>query len=253
MVRASGPDTALICGPIGALRQRRIEGRDAADRRPQAMHAAGIGGIADRARDIGAVRDVADAGRDRRARAAGRAARRDAGIARVFGVAMHEIGGEPAIGKRRAVGAAENDGAGLAQIVDHRAVGLRDDIALQLEAVGGGKAFLVDIDLHRDGHAGQRPGILAARDRRIDGGGLRQHLGRLVVDHGVDLRVDRIEPRQRRGCRLLRRDLLRPDQGGQIRGRQTPEILHVTTPFDRRLVAPRATASASARKAACTR
>ena len=50
------------------------------------------------------------------------------------------------------------------------------------------KPCLVDIDLHRDRHARERPGILAARDRRIDGGGLRQHLGRLVIDHGVDLR-----------------------------------------------------------------
>ena len=63
----------------GALGHRGIEGGDAADRRPQPMNAAGIGGIADRARDIGAVRDMADAGRDRGRRAAGRAARRDDG------------------------------------------------------------------------------------------------------------------------------------------------------------------------------
>ena len=102
------------------------------------------------------MRDMSDAGRDRSPRAAGRAARRDAGIARVLGVAMHEIGGEPAIGKRRAIGAAEDDGAGLAQIVDHRAVGFGDDVALQLQPVGGGKALLVDIDLYRNRHARQR-------------------------------------------------------------------------------------------------
>ena len=100
-----------------------IEGRYAAERRPQAVHAAGIGGIADRSGDIGAVRDMADAGRDRGTGAAGRAARRDAGIARIFGVAMDQIGGEPAIGKRRAIGAPEDHRAGLAQIVDHRTVG----------------------------------------------------------------------------------------------------------------------------------
>ena len=199
------------------------------------MHAIGIGGIADRARDIGAVRDVTDAGRDRSARAAGRAARRDAGIARVFGVAMDQIGGEPAIGKCRAIGAAENDGARLAQIVDHRAVALRDDIALQLEAVGGGKAFLVDIDLHRNRHARERPGVLAAPDRGVDGGRLRQHLGRLVVDDGVDLGIDRIQPRQRGRCRLLRRDFFRPYQRSQVRSRQTPEILHVKLRLNARL------------------
>ena len=177
---------------------------------------------------------MADAGRDRRARAAGRAARRDAGVARILGVAMDQVGGEPAIGKRRAVGAAENHGAGLAQIVDHRAVGLRDHVALQLQPVGGGKAFLVDIDLDRDRHAAKRTGILAARDRGIDGRGLRQHVRRPVVDHGVDLRIDRVEPRQRRRRRLLRRDLLRFDQRSHIRSRQTPEIFHAKLRFDGR-------------------
>ena len=208
--------------PDRPLRQRRVEGRDAAHGRPQAVHAAGIGGIADRARDIGAVRDMADAGRDRRTRAAGRAARRDAGVARVLGVAMDEVGGEPAIGEGRAIGAPQNHGAGFAQIVDHRVVALGDGVALQLQPVGGGKAFLVDIDLHRDRHAAERTGVFAARDGGIDGGSLRQHVLRPVVDHGVDFGVDRVQPRQRRGRRLLGRDFLRPDQRGHFRGRQTP-------------------------------
>ena len=122
MVRASGPETAEICAPMVRSGSAALK----AGMRPmvgaQAMNAVGIGGIADGARDIGAVRDMADAGRDRRARAAGRAARRDAGIARVFGVAVDQIGGEPAIGKRRAVGAPEDHRAGLAQIVDHGTV-----------------------------------------------------------------------------------------------------------------------------------
>ena len=154
MVRASGPETALICGPM-SVRQSRVERRNPPHRRPQAMHAAGIGRIADRARDIGAVGDMPDAGRDRGARTTGGAARRDGGIARVPGVAMDQIGGEPAIGKCRAVGPSENHRAGLAQIVDHRTVGLGDHVTLQLEAIGGGKALLVDIDLDRDRHPGQ--------------------------------------------------------------------------------------------------
>ena len=88
MVRASGPETALICGADGTFWQRGIEGRNTSDGRPQAVNAAGIGGIADRSRDIGAVRDMPDAGSDRRPRAAGRAAGRDARIARILGVAM---------------------------------------------------------------------------------------------------------------------------------------------------------------------
>ena len=68
---------------------------------------------------------------------------------------VHEVGGEPAIGKGRAIGAAENDGAGFAKVIDHGAVALRNHLALDFQPVGGGKAFLVDIDLHRDRHAGK--------------------------------------------------------------------------------------------------
>ena len=71
MVRASGPETALICAADGTLGKRGIEGRDAADRRPQPVNAASIGWIADRARDIGAMRDMADAASYRRPGAAG--------------------------------------------------------------------------------------------------------------------------------------------------------------------------------------
>ena len=75
---------------------------------------------------------------------------------------MDEIGGEPAIGECRAVGATQNDGAGFPQIVDHGIIALRDGVALQLEPVGGGKAFLVDIDLHRDRHAAEGTCVFAA-------------------------------------------------------------------------------------------
>src|ERR1700730_10680057 len=114
------------------------------------MNATGISGIADGARDIRAVRDLRLTGWDRSPGAAGRASRRDTWIAWIFGIAMDQIGGEPAIRKRRAIGASEDHGAGLAQIVDHGAVAACDDVALQLQAVGGGKHVLVDVYL--DGH-----------------------------------------------------------------------------------------------------
>jgi hypothetical protein len=120
---------------------------------------------------------------------------------------MDQVGGEPAVRKRRAVGAAENDRTRLAQIVDHRAVGCRDDVALQFQAVGAGKPFLIDVDLDRDRHARQRTQVFVATDRRIDGTGLRQHICRPVVGDGVDRRVDCIQPGQRRRGRLLRRNL----------------------------------------------
>ena len=53
---------------------------------------------------------------------------------------------------------------------------LRDGVALQLQPVGGGKALLVDIDLHGDRHARERADVFAPRDRGIDGGRLRQHV-----------------------------------------------------------------------------
>ena len=81
---------------------------------------------------------------------------------------MDQIGGEPAVRKRRTVGASENDGARLAQIIDHWAVGGGNDIALKLEAVGGGEALLIDIDLDSNGHAAERADVFVARDRRVD-------------------------------------------------------------------------------------
>ncbi|MEH2602147.1 hypothetical protein V1277_001524 [Bradyrhizobium sp. AZCC 1588] len=135
---------------------------------------------------------------------------------------MDEVGGEPAIGERRAIGAPENDRAGFTQIVDHRAVALGDRVALQLQPVGGGKTLLVDIDLYRNRHAAQQTGILAARDRGIDGGSLRKNVLGPVVDDSVDFGIDRVEPRQSRGRRLFRRDFFRPDQRGHFRSRQAP-------------------------------
>jgi len=151
---------------------------------------------------------------------------------------MDQIGGEPAIGKRRAVGAAEDHRAGLAQIVDHGTVGLRDHVALQFQAVGGGKTLLVDVDLDGDRHARQRAGIFATRDRRVDAACLRQYIFRPVVDDRVDFRVDRVQPGQRGRGRVHRRNRFRPDQGGEFFRRQTPEILHCQLRLTARLVAP---------------
>jgi hypothetical protein len=99
---------------------------------------------------------------------------------------MDQIGGEPTVGKRRAVGPAENNRTGLAQIVDHGTVAARDRITLQLEAVGGSESGLIDIDLDRDGYPRQHTGIFTPRDRRIDRRGLRQHIFRPMIDHRID-------------------------------------------------------------------
>lgn len=170
--------------------------------------------------------DVADAGRDRRAGAAGGAARRQRGVAGVLGIAMNEIGGEPAVGEGRAIGAAEQNGARFPEIGDHRIVLARDDIALELQAVGGGKAFLVDIGLDGDGHAGEHAGVLPASDGGIDGISLPEDVVRPVVDHRVELGIDGIQAREAGLCSLLGGDPPGFDEGNEVGSRQAPEILH---------------------------
>ena len=53
-----------------------------------------------------------------------------------------------------------------------------------------------------------------------------------VVDDGVDFGVDRVQPRQRRGRRLLRRDFLRPDQAKPFRPPTGATDPACKTPFD---------------------
>ena len=208
-----------------ALGQGRVKGRHAAQRGPQAMHAASIGRIADRARDVGAVRDMTDAGRHGRGGAARRAARRERGIARIARIAVQLVAGEPAQRKRRRVGATEHHRAGAQQIVDDRVVGLGDHVLLQRHAIGGGIAGLVHVDLHRDRHAGQRAGVFAARQPLVQGGGLRQRILGSMIDHGVDAGIDGIEPRQR-FARLHGGHFTFADQAGKLSGGQTPKFGH---------------------------
>ena len=139
---------------------------------------------------------------------------------------MDQIGREPAVGKSRTIGAAEDDGPGLAQVVDHGAVAARDHVALDLQTVGGGKTVLVDIDLHRNGNASKAPGILSPRDRRIHLVRLLEHVFRAMVDDGVEHGVDGIQPRQPGSGRLPGGNLSGPDERGEVSGRQAPEILH---------------------------
>ncbi|BBC02081.1 hypothetical protein BE61_75430 [Bradyrhizobium elkanii USDA 61] len=68
---------------------------------------------------------------------------------------MQIVVGEPAVREGRRVGAPDNDGARLAKIRDHRAVLGGDHVAKGNDAVGGGAAALVDIDLDRHRHAVQ--------------------------------------------------------------------------------------------------
>src|ERR1700738_2058932 len=48
-----------------------------------------------------------------------------------------------------------------------------------------------------------------------------------MIDHGIDLWVDRIQPGETHLRRLLCRDFLRFYKTGQVGRRETPKILHV--------------------------
>ena len=68
------------------------------------------------------------------------------------------------------------------------------------------------------------PGGLPAASARFDRLGLRQHVLRAAVDHGVDRRVDRLEPRQRVGGQLARAHLARCNEASGLGCRQSPEL-----------------------------
>ncbi|KAG1434501.1 hypothetical protein G6F57_021562 [Rhizopus arrhizus] len=78
MVRPKGPDTAVSCPPL-----------------ERSGKAAFIGGIADGARDVRAVRQVPDAGRHGRRRAARGSAGRQRRIAGIARFAMNGVACEP--------------------------------------------------------------------------------------------------------------------------------------------------------------
>ena len=188
------------------------------------MDATGVRRVADRAGDVGAVGDVADPGCDRRRCAAGRTARGQRCIARIDGAAVQPVVGEPAVAEGRRVGAPDDDRAGLEQVVDHRAVAGGDPFFLQVHAVAGREAYLVDVYLDGNRHARERSGIIAARQRRIDSARTGQNLVGSMVDDRVDRRVDGIQPRQRRLRGLDRRELALTHERGDAGRRQAPDF-----------------------------
>ncbi len=226
MVRASGPDTAMICEPIERSGPEALKFGARPSVQPQAVDAAGVGRIAHRAGDVRAVADMADTCGGRRARAAGRAARRDRVVVRVFGQAVQLVVGEPAIGEGRRIGAADDGRAAFQEVVDQRAVRLRDKVALQAQSVGGGETCLVGQNLDRNRHACERAHVVAARHGRVHRIGLRERIVRTVIDHGVDERIDPLQPRKRRCHRFACGNLPRPHQRGNLGGRQTPDVIH---------------------------
>ncbi|KAG1258414.1 hypothetical protein G6F65_015584 [Rhizopus arrhizus] len=194
MVRPKGPDTAVSCPPI-----------------ERSGKAAVIGGIADGARDVRAVRQVPDAGRHGRRRAARVSAGRQR---RIAGIARFAMNGD--------------DGASPPQVVHHRAVLGGNQVFLQGDAIGGGVARLVYIDLHGDGYARKDAGVFPARQRGIHGRSLRQYIFRTVIDHRVDCRIRGVQPRQRAMRRFGGGHVAIADAGGKFNCGQTPDFGHAS-------------------------
>ena len=71
-------------------------------------------------------------------------------------------------------------------------------------------------------------------------GTLQGSFVRPVIDHRIELRIDRIEPCQRGSCGFLRGDLLRFDEGGEVGGRKAPEVLHKVLRMTAGVLAPSA-------------
>jgi hypothetical protein len=103
---------------------------------------------------------------------------------------------------------------------------------LQRDPLGGGIARLVDIDLHRHRHAGQRPNLLAVPQPGVYDVGGRQCLGGTIIDHRVDRAVDVIQPVEGRIHGLPRRDLARANQTGKLGRRQFPQPCHLASSLD---------------------
>jgi hypothetical protein len=137
---------------------------------------------------------------------------------------MQGVGGDDPHGEGRGIGAAYEDGAGLAQIGDDRRVLRRHEIGERDGAVVGGMAAMVDVDLGRHRHAVQRPQRLTPGARRIAGVGGGQGLVVQATHDGVQGAVHGVDARQAGRHRVAAGDLPQPDGARQIGRVKAPEV-----------------------------
>ena len=159
---------------------------------------------ADRAAGIGSRRERDDARGDGRARPTARPARHPAGVVRVAARAVPGVVRGRAPGQLVRAQLPDANGARAREQRDHFGVSVGDVVSIDGTAVGGAGAAGVDQVLPPDRHAGQRAGIIAARDRIVDRTRLAQ---RPLLGHqpdGAELVV-------RRAAEMRARDLDRRD------------------------------------------
>ncbi len=207
-----------------------IEARHAPEARPQSDNAVAIGGDADRAADIVAVRDRCDADGDRSAGAAARTAGRHRGVERIERAAVQAVVGVQTHRERRRVGPADDDRAGMLQIGDDRAVFLRDEVLKRDHAVVGRGAGKVDVDLDGDRHAVQRSEGMAAGPGGVGGLGGSARLGLEHFHDGVDRGIDLVQALQHQIDGLDRGSAAGADEAREVGRVQSPEFGHRTSP-----------------------
>ena len=137
---------------------------------------------------------------------------------------MQRVVGKDAHREGRRVGAADDDGAGMLQVGDDRAVLPGHEVLQGHHAVVGWQPGLVDIDLGRDRHAVQRRQGVAARPGGV--GGLRGGTS-LLLEHahdGVDRRIDLVQAGQHRIDRVARRGLAGADETRKVGRVVLPEF-----------------------------
>ena len=186
--------------------------RDASTGGLQPDETAARGRDPDRAAAITAVGEREHPGRHRRGRATARAARGPVGVPWVpdrAEAARLRYGKDPELRHARL---ADDHKARVADSANEEGVVARDEIT-------------EDIRAHRVGHPRDGGGVLdgdrnaGERSRIVGADGLRRGHGTLGIDvgEGVDGRLKRLDPLERRGDQLGRADLTRMNQRGQLR------------------------------------
>jgi hypothetical protein len=142
---------------------------------------------------------------------------------------MKQIAREPTQRECRRIATAEDYGAGAQQIVDHRAVGSRDQVLLQPRPVAGREPCLIDIDLRRHRNAGQWAWVLAAGDHPVDRIGTFPHELGSVRNERIELGIDGVETLERGLHGLAGGRFARADEMGKLGCGKTPEFGHGAT------------------------
>ena len=113
---------------------------------------------------------------------------------------------------------AEDDRARVAQAVDERTVPLRQRVAPARQPECRRQALDVELLLHGDRHAGERPELLTAGPRVVHGGRLRARFVETAGDDGVQPLVHRLDAVDVGLDHLTRRDGSLSDPAGKLAG-----------------------------------